>query len=147
MSDVKYSKEHEWIKLEGDVATIGITKHATEMLGDIVFTELPEKGSNVEKDGTAGVVESTKAASDVYTPVSGEVVETNQAIVDDPSKINQDPENTAWFFKLKIKDKSEMDSLMNKEDYDKFAKESSSCLLYTSPSPRDGLLSRMPSSA
>ena len=98
MSDVKYSKEHEWIKLEGDVATIGITKHATEMLGDIVFAELPEKGSNVEKDGTAGVVESTKAASDVYTPVSGEVVDTNQAIVDDPSKINQDPENTAWFF-------------------------------------------------
>ena len=126
MSDVKYSKEHEWIKLDGDVATIGITKHATDMLGDIVFTELPEKGINVEKDGTAGVVESTKAASDVYTPVSGEVVETNQAIVDDPSKINQDPENTAWFFKLKIKDKSEMDSLMNKDDYDKFAKESSS---------------------
>ena len=71
MSEVKFSKEHEWITLEGDVATIGITKHATEMLGDIVFAELPEKGSNVEKDGTAGVVESTKAASDVYTPVSG----------------------------------------------------------------------------
>ena len=97
-------------KLEGDVATIGITKHATEMLGDIVFAELPEKGSSVEKDGTAGVVESTKAASDVYTPVSGEVVDTNQAIVDDPSKINH-------------------------------------CLLYTSPSPRDVHLSRMPSSA
>jgi len=126
MREVKYSKEHEWIKSEGDTDTIGITKHATEMLGDIVFTELPEKGSNVEKDGTAGVVESTKAASDVYTPVSGEVVDTNQAIVDDPSKINQDPENTAWFFKLKIKDKSEMDSLMNKDEYDKFAKESSS---------------------
>ena len=123
MSEVKYSKEHEWIKLESGVATIGITKHATEMLGDIVFAELPEKGSNVEKDGTAGVVESTKAASDVYTPVSGEVVDTNQEIVDDPSKINQDPENSAWFFKLKIKDKSEMDSLMNKDDYDKFAKE------------------------
>ena len=123
MSEVKFSKEHEWIILEGDIATIGITKHATEMLGDIVFVELPEKGSNVEKDGTAGVVESTKAASDVYTPVSGEVVETNQEIVDDPSKINQDPENSAWFFKLKIKDKSEMDSLMNKDDYDKFAKE------------------------
>ena len=123
MSEVKYSKEHEWIKLEDDVATFGITKHATEMLGDIVFAELPEKGSNVEKDGTAGVVESTKAASDVYTPVSGEVVDTNQEIVDDPSKINQDPENSAWFFKLKIKDKSEMDSLMNKDDYDKFAKE------------------------
>jgi len=95
------------------------------MLGDIVFVELPEKGSSVEKDGTAGVVESTKAASDVYTPVSGEIVETNQTIVDDPAKINEDPENTAWFFKLKMKDVSEMDSLMNKDEYDKFAKESS----------------------
>ena len=125
MSEVKYSKEHEWIKLDGEEATIGITKHATEMLGDIVFAELPEKGSNVDKDGTAGVVESTKAASDVYTPVSGEVIDTNQMIVDDPSKINEDPEESAWFFKLKIKDKTEMDSLMNKEEYDKFAKETS----------------------
>ena len=125
MSDAKYSKEHEWIILEGDEATIGITKHATEMLGDIVFAELPEKGTNVEKDGTAGVVESTKAASDVYTPVSGEVIGINQTIVDDPSKINEDPEGAAWFFKLKLKDKSEMDTLMNKEEYDKFAKESS----------------------
>ncbi len=125
MSEVKYSKEHEWIKLDGEEATIGITKHATEMLGDIVFAELPEKGSNVDKDGTAGVVESTKAASDVYTPVSGEVIDTNQMIVDDPSKINEDPEETAWFFKLKIKDKSEMDSLMSKEEYEKFAKETS----------------------
>ena len=126
MSEVKFSKEHEWIKLEGDVATIGITKHATEMLGDIVFAELPEKGSNVEKDGTAGVVESTKAASDVYTPVSGEITDINQSIVDDPSKINADPEGDAWFFKLKMKDKTEMDSLMNKEEYDKFSKENSS---------------------
>ena len=126
MSEVKFSKEHEWITLEGDVATIGITKHATEMLGDIVFAELPEKGSNVEKDGTAGVVESTKAASDVYTPVSGEVVDTNQSIVDDPAKINEDPEGSEWFFILKIKDSSELDTLMNKEEYDKFAKETSS---------------------
>ena len=126
MSEVKFSKEHEWVTLEGDVATIGITQHATEMLGDIVFAELPEKGSNVEKDGTAGVVESTKAASDVYTPVSGEVVDINQAIVDDPAKINEAPEGAAWFFKLKMKDISELDSLMNKEEYDKFAKESSS---------------------
>ena len=125
MSEVKYSKEHEWIKLDGEEATIGITKHATEMLGDIVFAELPEKGSNVDKDGTAGVVESTKAASDVYTPVSGEVIDTNQMIVDDPSKINEDPEESAWFFKLKIKDKSETDSLMSKEEYEKFAKETS----------------------
>ena len=124
MSEVKFSKEHEWIRLEGEVATVGITKHATEMLGDIVFVELPEVGLTVEKDGNAGVVESTKAASDVYTPISGEVLENNQAIVDDPAKINSDPENEAWFFKLKIKDISELDSLMNKEDYDKFAKES-----------------------
>ena len=126
MSEVKFSKEHEWIKLEEDIATIGITQHATEMLGDIVFVELPDVGSSVEKDGNVGVVESTKAASDVYTPVSGEIIENNQSIVDDPAKINSDPENEAWFFKLKIKDKSEMDSLMNREEYEKFSKESGS---------------------
>ena len=126
MSEVKYSKEHEWIKLDGDIAIIGITQHATEMLGDIVFVELPEIGSSVAKDGNAGVVESTKAASDIYTPVSGEIIENNQAIVDDPAKVNNDPENEAWFFKLKITDKSEMDSLMNKEEYEKFSKESGS---------------------
>ena len=126
MSEVKYSKEHEWIKLDGDTAVIGITQHATEMFGDIVFVELPEIGSSVAKDGNAGVVESTKAASDIYTPVSGEIIENNQAIVDDPAKVNNDPENEAWFFKLKITDKSEMDSLMNKEEYEKFSKESGS---------------------
>jgi glycine cleavage system H protein len=126
MSEVKYSKEHEWIKLDGDTAVIGITQHATEMLGDIVYVELPEIGSSVVKDGNAGVVESTKAASDIYTPVSGEIIENNQAIVDDPAKVNNDPENDAWFFKLKITDKSEMDSLMNKEEYEKFSKESGS---------------------
>ena len=124
MSEVKFSKEHEWIKLDGDIATIGITHHATEMLGDIVFVELPEIGSSVAKDGNAGVVESTKAASDIYTPVSGEIIENNQSIVDDPAKVNTDPENEAWFFKLKITNKSEMDSLMNKEEYEKFSKES-----------------------
>ncbi len=126
MSEVKFSKEHEWITVADDIATIGITKHAAELLGDIVFVELPEKGLNVEKDKTAGVVESTKAASDVYTPISGEVVDINQSIVDDPSKINSNPESSAWFFKLKIKDKSEIDTLMNREEYEKFAKESSS---------------------
>ena len=124
MSEVKFSKEHEWIKLDGDTATIGITQHAAEMLGDIVFVELPKLGSSVAKDGNAGVVESTKAASDIYTPVSGEIIENNQSIVDDPAKINADPENEAWFFKLKITNKSEMDSLMNKEEYEKFSKES-----------------------
>ena len=113
-------------KIRWRYCCIGITQHATEMLGDIVFVELPEIGSSVVKDGNAGVVESTKAASDIYTPVSGEIIENNQAIVDDPAKVNSDPENEAWFFKLKITDKSEMDSLMNKEEYEKFSKESGS---------------------
>ena len=126
MSEVRYSKEHEWIKLDGDIAVIGITQHATEMLGDIVFVELPEIGSSVVKDGNVGVVEYTKAASDIYTHVSGEIIKNNQSIVDDPAKVNNDPENEAWFFKLKITDKSEMDSLMNKEEYEKFSKESGS---------------------
>ena len=126
MSEKKFSKKHEWVELIGDIATVGITKHATEMLGDIVFVEVPESGKSVDKDGQAAVVESTKAASDIYTPVSGEIIENNQAIVDDPAKVNNDPENDAWFFKLKITDKSEMDSLMNKEEYEKFSKESGS---------------------
>ncbi len=123
MSEKKYSKKHEWVSLDGESAIIGISKHATEMLGDIVFVELPEKGKNLSKDEKAAVVESTKAASDVYTPVSGEVTESNQPIVDDPSNVNKDPENNGWFFKIKIKNKSELDSLMNKSDYEKFIKE------------------------
>ena len=125
MSEKKYSKQHEWVSMEGDVATVGITKHAAEMLGDIVFVELPDKGKSVEKEGQAGVVESTKAASDVYTPVTGEITETNKLIVDDPGTVNKDPEGTSWFFKVKIKNKSELDELMNKADYEKFAKENS----------------------
>ena len=123
MSEKKYSKQHEWISIEGDVATVGITKHAAEMLGDVVFVELPEKGKNVEKESQAGVVESTKAASDVYTPLTGEITETNQAIVDDPAAVNKDPEGSSWFFKIKIKNKSELEGLMSKTDYEKFAKE------------------------
>ena len=123
MSEKKFSKQHEWVSVEGDVATIGITKHAVEMLGDIVFVELPEKGKTVKKEGQAGVVESTKAASDVYTPITGEIAEINQSIVDDPGVVNKDPEGNAWFFKIKIKNKSELDELMSRADYDKFAKE------------------------
>jgi len=123
MSEKKFSKQHEWVFVEGDVATIGITKHAAEMLGDIVFVELPEKGKTVKKEGQAGVVESTKAASDVYTPITGEIAETNQSIVGDPGIVNKDPEGKAWFFKIKIKNKSELDELMSRADYDKFAKE------------------------
>ena len=126
MSDVKYSKEHEWIKLEGDIATIGITKHATEMLGDIVFVEVPEKSKIVEAGGQTAVVESTKAASDVYSPISGDIVEGNKTIVDDPSKVNADPEGEGWFFKVKVKDKSQLNNLMSKDDYDKFIKDNPS---------------------
>ena len=122
MSEKKFSNQHEWISVEGDIATVGITKHASEMLGDVVFVELPEKGKMIEKDGQAGVVESTKAASDIYSPIAGEIVENNQSIVDDPAAVNKDPEGNAWFFKIKVKNKSEVDTLMNKVDYEKFAK-------------------------
>ena len=123
MSEKKFSKKHEWVELNGDIATVGITKHATEMLGDIVFVEIPESGKSVDKDSQAAVVESTKAASDVCSPISGDIIEGNKSIVDDPSSVNSDPEKGGWFFKIKIKDKSEFDSLMNKSDYEKFAKE------------------------
>ena len=126
MSEKKYSKKHEWIMLDGETATVGISKHATEMLGDIVFVELPEKGKGLEKEEKAAVVESTKAASDVYSPISGEVLEGNKSIVDDPGNVNSDPEGASWFFKIKVKDKSEFDTLMNKADYDKFCAENPS---------------------
>ena len=120
MSEKKFSKKHEWVSIEGDIATVGITKHATEMLGDIVFVEVPERGKAIEQNNQAAVVESTKAASDVYSPISGEVTEGNKLIVDDPSSVNSDPEGASWFFKIKIKDSSELDNLMTKSDYDKF---------------------------
>ena len=120
MSEKKFSKKHEWVSLEGDVATVGITKHATELLGDIVFAEVPETGKSVEKESQAAVVESTKAASDVYSPISGEITEGNKIIVDDPGSINTDREGASWFFKLQIKDKGEFESLMSKDEYDKF---------------------------
>ena len=123
MSEKKFSKQHEWVSVEVDVATIGITKHAAEMLGDVVFVELPEKGKKVKKEDRGGVIESTKAASDVYTPITGEITEANQSIVDDPGAVNKDPEGSAWFFRVKIKNKSELDELMSKADYDKFVKE------------------------
>ena len=126
MNEKKFSKKHEWVTVEGDVATVGITKHATEMLGDIVFVEVPEIGKVIEQNNQAAVVESTKAASDVYSPISGDVTEGNKAIVDDPSIVNSDPEGASWFFKIKIKNISELDSLMIKSDYDKFVAENPS---------------------
>ena len=126
MSDIKFSKNHEWVKVQGDKAIVGITKHATEMLGDIVFVEVPEKGKQVESNGQTAIVESTKAASDVYSPLSGEIIESNQSIADDPSKVNADPEGEGWFFKIKIKDKKQLDALMTSDDYEKFKKDNPS---------------------
>ena len=126
MIEKKFSKKHEWVAIEGEITTVGITKHATEMLGDIVFVELPEVGKSLEKESQAAVVESTKAASDVFSPISGEITEGNKSIVDAPESVNLDPEGASWFFKIKIKDKSELDSLMSKAEYDKFVAENPS---------------------
>ena len=114
---VYFTKEHEWIRVDGDTATIGISNHAQEQLGDIVFAEVPETGRHVSKGQEAAVVESVKAASDVYAPVSGEVVEGNQAIADDPSLINSDPEGDGWFFKLRLDNPGELDGLMDEGSY------------------------------
>jgi len=115
-----FTKEHEWIRVEGDTATIGISNHAQEQLGDIVFAEVPEAGRRVNKGQEAAVVESVKAASDVYAPVSGEVIEGNQAIADDPSLINSDPEGQGWFFRLRLSDPSELEGLMDADAYKSF---------------------------
>ncbi len=112
-----FTKEHEWIEVEGDAATIGITNHAQEQLGDIVFAEVPAAGRKLAKGEEAAVVESVKAASDVYAPVSGEVIEGNPAVADDPAVINRDPQGEGWFFKLKLSDPSELEGLMNDEHY------------------------------
>jgi glycine cleavage system H protein len=117
---VYYSKEHEWIRVEGDEATVGITDFAQGQLGDIVFVEVPEAGKQVVKGGEAAVVESVKAASDVYAPVSGEVIEGNQALVDDPALVNSDPEGEGWFFKLRLSDPAELDGLMDADAYKSF---------------------------
>jgi glycine cleavage system H protein len=114
---VYFTKEHEWIRVEGDIATVGISDHAQEALGDIVFAEVPEAGRKVSKGQEAAVVESVKAASDVYAPVSGEVTEGNSAIADDPAVINRDPEGEGWFFKLKLDDTGELDGLMDEGAY------------------------------
>src|ERR1039458_8262378 len=114
---LKFTQEHEWVRVEGDVATVGITEHAQKQLGDLVFVELPVAGKRFEKGAPAAVVESVKAASDVYAPVEGEVVEANPAIVDDPSLVNSDPMGAGWFFKLKLADPSEVGALMDEAAY------------------------------
>ena len=117
---VYFTKEHEWIRVEGDTATVGISNHAQEQLGDIVFAEVPETGRQLSKGQEAAVVESVKAASDVYAPVSGEVTEGNQAVADDPALVNSDPEGEGWFFKLRLSDPGELDSLMDESAYREF---------------------------
>jgi glycine cleavage system H protein len=112
-----FTREHEWIRVDGDTATVGISNHAQEALGDIVFAEVPDAGKKLAKGQEAAVVESVKAASDVYSPVGGEVVEGNQAVVDDPALINQDPEGQGWFFKLKLDNPGEVDELMDEGSY------------------------------
>jgi glycine cleavage system H protein len=124
MSTVRYTKEHEWIKVEGDTATIGITNYAQEQLGDVVFVELPPVGKKLAKGDDAAVVESVKAASEVYAPLSGDVVEVNSLIAAEPGKVNADPENSAWFLKLRLSDKGELDGLMDEAAYKAFIAES-----------------------
>jgi glycine cleavage system H protein len=114
---VYFTREHEWISVEGGTATVGISNHAQEQLGDIVFAEVPEAGRRLSKGQEAAVVESVKAASDVYAPVSGEVVEGNQAVTDDPALVNSDPEGQGWFFKLKLDNPGELDGLMDEAAY------------------------------
>jgi glycine cleavage system H protein len=120
MSEVRYSQDHEWVKLEGDTATIGITHYAQEQLGDVVFVELPEVGKKVEKGKELAVVESVKAASEVYAPMSGEVVEVNSVLTDAPATVNEDSVGKGWFAKLKIADKSQFAALMDEAAYNKF---------------------------
>jgi glycine cleavage system H protein len=115
-----YTNEHEWISVDGDVGTVGITAFAAGKLGDVVFVELPDAGKAVKKDADMAVVESVKAASDVYAPVTGEVVEGNTAIVDDPAKVNADPEGAGWFVKIKLADKGQLTGLMDKAAYEAF---------------------------
>jgi glycine cleavage system H protein len=117
-----FTKEHEWIRVEGDTATVGISDHAQEALGDIVFAEVPEAGRKLSKGQEAAVVESVKAASDVYAPVSGEVTEGNQAVTDDPSVINSDPEGQGWFFKVRLDNPGELEGLMDEAAYHEWLK-------------------------
>ena len=120
MSDLKFSEDHEWIRIEGDSGTIGITDYAQEQLGDIVFVELPDVGKELAKGDEAAVIESVKAASELYAIVGGEVTEVNESLGDDPAQVNGDPLGNGWFFKMKIGDAGELDGLMDETAYKEF---------------------------
>ncbi len=122
--DLKYTREHEWVSIDGSVATIGITDHAQEQLGDVVFVELPSVGDRVEKADAFGVVESTKAVSDVYAPLSGEVSEVNDDLPDNPELINEDPYGDGWMVKITLGDQADLEDLMTADEYRKFIEES-----------------------
>jgi glycine cleavage system H protein len=122
MSETRYTDQHEWIRNDGGTATVGITKYAAEQLGDVVYVELPTPGKKLAAGGEAAVVESVKAASEVYTPASGEVTEANGALAAEPAKVNADPEGAGWFFKMKLANAGELSKLMTKDQYDKFVK-------------------------
>ena len=122
MAVTKYTEEHEWVRVEGDVATVGITQYAQEPLGDVVFVEVPAVGRKVAKGEACAVVESVKAASDIYAPVAGEIVEGNAALADSPGDVNAEPTGKGWFFKLKLADKAELDGLMDEAGYEAFVK-------------------------
>ena len=118
---IKYTEDHEWLDIDGDTATVGITHHAQDALGDVVFVELPEVGATFEQKATAGVVESVKAAADVYMPVTGEITAVNQALRDDPALANTDPLGEGWFFKIKLSNPAELHALMDEAAYSSFS--------------------------
>ncbi|HXU57230.1 MAG TPA: glycine cleavage system protein GcvH [Verrucomicrobiae bacterium] len=120
MSTLKYTKDHEWIRVDGDVGTVGITPYAQEQLGDVVFVELPEVGRKAEQGKEIAVVESVKAASEIFAPVTGEVVESNKALPEQPATVNSDPLGAGWFFKLRLADKGQIDKLMDEAAYKAF---------------------------
>jgi glycine cleavage system H protein len=120
MSIIKFTKDHEWIKLDGEVATVGITDYAQKQLGDVVFVELPEVGRNVVAGKEAAVVESVKAASEVYAPVAGDVVEVNEALANDPALVNRDPQGEGWFVKLRIENQGDLDDLLDEAAYKEY---------------------------
>ena len=122
MADTKYTKEHEWLRVDGDVGTIGITDYAQEQLGDVVFVDVPQAGRKVAKGEACAVVESVKAASDIYAPASGEVVEANGELANTPGDVNAEPMGKGWFFKIRLSDKGELASLMDEAKYNEFVK-------------------------
>lgn len=122
-TELKYTKSHEWVAIDGDTATVGITDHAQDLLGDMVFIELPEVGDNVEAGNECAVVESVKAASDVYSPLSGEVVEVNEALADSPEMTNSDPYGAGWLFKVKMSNAAEVDGMLDAAAYSGVAAE------------------------